>query len=59
MRLLIWIANRFPFLTSIAPMRVISFILFGVAWILGEVNGWMAWAILFLIIDFKIDIKRN
>lgn len=54
-----WIANKFPFLTSIAPMRVISFILFIIAWITGQVDGLMAWAIIFLIMDLKFDIKRN
>jgi hypothetical protein len=59
LKVLNWIANTFPFLTSIAPMRVISFILFIVAWSTSQVSGWMAWAILFLIMDLKFDIKRN
>jgi len=54
-----WIANTFPFLTSIAPMRVISFVLFIIAWITGQVDGLLAWALLFLIMDLKFDIKRN
>lgn len=58
MKPLYWMADTFPFLTSIAPFRIISFILFITAWITGEVSGWMAWAILFLITDLKFDIRR-
>ena len=58
LQVLNWIANKFPFLTSIAPMRVIAFILFIIAWATDAVSGILAWAILFLIMDLKFDIKR-
>lgn len=54
-----WIANKFPSLTSLAPFRAIGFILFVIAWISGEIGGWLAWGILLLFIDWKIDIIRN
>jgi len=54
-----WIANKFPFLNKISPMRPISLILLIIAWSTGQVSGWLAWALLFLIMDLSFDIKRN
>jgi len=59
LRLLNWIANTFPILNKISLMRPISLILFIVAWATGQVSGWLAWAILFLIMDLSFDINRR
>ena len=59
LQILNWIANTFPFLNKISPMRPIALILFIIAWVTGQVSGWMAWAILFLIMDLSFDINRH
>jgi len=40
------------------PTRLIGGVLFIIAWINGDVSGWLAWAILLLFIDFEIKWQR-
>ena len=41
------------------PTKLIGGILFLIAWIHGDVSGLLAWAILFLFIDFEINWTRR
>ena len=41
------------------PTKLIGAILFIIAWIRGDVSGLLAWAILFLFIDFEINWTRR
>ena len=48
----------FKRITTIAPMRMIGFILFVMAWINGDIHGLLAWAILLFFIDIKFILKK-
>jgi len=41
------------------PSRLIGGILFIVAWVHGDVSGWLAWAILLLFLDFEVTWTRR
>ena len=40
------------------PSRLVGGILFVIAWVNGDVSGLLAWAILFLFVDFEFTWTR-
>ena len=51
--------NRRVFeLNQIAPLRYVAIVLFIIAWATGVVSGIVAWILLLLLLDIKLNFNR-